>query len=648
MKTQGWYSTHSRKRMFRIIAWAWVTMLGLSCGWNWYQVGQSVNMFAEAEARASYDKDLVYRRWAALQGGVYVPPSETTPANPYLAHLSDRDLVTVGGKRLTLVNPAYMTRQVHALGQEQYGTLGHITSLTPLNPKNTADSWETEALRRFATGEKEVVSLEAIDGQLHLRFMRPLITEKTCLKCHAAQGYKEGDIRGGISVSVPFSPYATIAQQQRKQLLLAHLLIGGLGLLGLWKGNRLLGASETALLKSEERLKSILDTALDGFCIFDTQGCILEVSQTFCQMCGYSAKELLGMRVADLQPFETENELCNRIGKILAWGEDRFESKLRCKDGNIIDVEMSIQFKPQVSEHLVAFLRDITERKRAEDALLRKDALLRAMVRNLPFDFWVRDTNQRIIMQSDESVHLWGDLTSDQPLVGQFDNQTVELWNKNNRRVLEGNIISEDCTLVIRNGEQRAFHNIVAPIRDGSAILGILGINIDITERKRAEEERKHLQAQLIQAQKMQAIGTLAGGIAHDFNNILGAVLGYAEMARDASPSESAVAKDLNKVLEAGYRAAALVKQILTFSRQGQNERVLLEPVHMVKEAIKLLRPTLPSTITIKQQFDPGVQPIFADPTQIHQIVMNLCTNAYHAMEQTGGTLEITIKSCCY
>jgi signal transduction histidine kinase/CheY-like chemotaxis protein len=166
----------------------------------------------------------------------------------------------------------------------------------------------------------------------------------------------------------------------------------------------------------------------------------------------------------------------------------------------------------------------------------------------------------------------------------------------------------------------------------------------DITEHKRAEEVKESLQAQLLQAQKMEAIGTLAGGIAHDFNNILGAVIGYAEMARDACLAGTDIANDLDRVLEAGNRAASLVKQILAFSREVSNERIPLEPVHLVKEALKLLRPALPSTITIKQQFDACTKPIIADPTQIHQIVMNLCTNAFHAMEQTGGILEITLK----
>ncbi len=172
----------------------------------------------------------------------------------------------------------------------------------------------------------------------------------------------------------------------------------------------------------------------------------------------------------------------------------------------------------------------------------------------------------------------------------------------------------------------------------------MIGTLSDITGRKRAEEETIALQLQLIQAQKMEAIGTLAGGIAHDFNNILGAIIGYTEIAIDDLPQESMTASHLTKVLGASQRASTLVKQILAFSRQANIQRVPLQPSTIVKEAIKLLRPSLPSTITIQQQIDTSIRPILADPTQVHQILMNLCTNAFHAMEQDGGTLTITLK----
>jgi hypothetical protein len=123
------------------------------------------------EAKGSYNKDLVYRRWAARQGGVYVKPSLHTQPNPYLSHLPDRDLTSLSGIELTLVNPAYMTRQVHELAEQQYGALGHITSLNPLRPENAPDAWEGETLRNFEQGQREAIIETMINGQPYLRLM---------------------------------------------------------------------------------------------------------------------------------------------------------------------------------------------------------------------------------------------------------------------------------------------------------------------------------------------------------------------------------------------------------------------------------------------------------------------------------------------
>jgi PAS domain S-box-containing protein len=171
-----------------------------------------------------------------------------------------------------------------------------------------------------------------------------------------------------------------------------------------------------------------------------------------------------------------------------------------------------------------------------------------------------------------------------------------------------------------------------------------LGIVIDITERKEAEEEKKSLQSRLIQAQKMEAIGTLAGGIAHDFNNILGAILGYAEMVQEDSPAGSMARKDIDQVVKASHRAKDLVKQILAFSRQAQTDHIPVQPGGIIKEALKMLRSSLPATIDIRQDIDPEAGLILADPTHIHQVMVNLCTNAFHAMEETGGALTISLK----
>ena len=165
---------------------------------------QTAMELAVGGSTSNFEKDVVYRKWASIHGGVYVPVSEHTPPNPYLANVPNRDVETTSGLKLTLVNPAYMTRQVHELGLADYGLRGHITSLNPLRPENAPDEWERKSLEEFNRGKDEVWSLEKINDKVYLRYMRPFLVDSSCLKCHAHQGYKVGDIRGGISVSCPW------------------------------------------------------------------------------------------------------------------------------------------------------------------------------------------------------------------------------------------------------------------------------------------------------------------------------------------------------------------------------------------------------------------------------------------------------------
>lgn len=166
----------------------------------------------------------------------------------------------------------------------------------------------------------------------------------------------------------------------------------------------------------------------------------------------------------------------------------------------------------------------------------------------------------------------------------------------------------------------------------------------DITDRKWEEEEKSKLQAQLRQAQKMESIGTLAGGIAHDFNNALTPIMVQTELAKLNIPADSPVQEGLDEIMKAGHRAKELVKQILTFSRQSEQQRLPVDLTPMVKECMKMLRSSIPTTIDIRQDIAEVSCTVMADPTQMHQIVMNLCTNASQAMQETGGLLEVSLK----
>jgi PAS domain S-box-containing protein len=188
-----------------------------------------------------------------------------------------------------------------------------------------------------------------------------------------------------------------------------------------------------------------------------------------------------------------------------------------------------------------------------------------------------------------------------------------------------------------KNGNERVifWHN--ALLRDDNGnIEGVLSSGEDITEQEQLEQ-------QLRQSQKMEAIGTLAGGIAHDFNNILTAIIGYTELARYEQSAESPIKTDLDEVLNACNRAKELVQQILTFGRKGDQQLKPLRIQLIIKEALKLLRASLPTTIKMTQNIDPDCEAVFADPTEIHQLLMNLCTNAYHAMRESGGLLSVSL-----
>lgn len=233
-----------------LIAVLWTALAGLSLAWNFFQMGAELEDLARTQANMAFEKDLIYRRWSASLGGLYAPVTPLTPPNPHL-RVPERDLTTPGGRELTLINPAYMTRLVHELGRRELGLRGHITSLRPLRPENAPDPWEAQALEQFATGHKQASGRAEMEGRPYLRFMRPLHYEKVCQGCHAAQGYELGQVMGGISVAVPLEPLLAVTSHHQRLMALTHGLLWGLGMLGLVLAFRGLQRRQQARLRAE-------------------------------------------------------------------------------------------------------------------------------------------------------------------------------------------------------------------------------------------------------------------------------------------------------------------------------------------------------------------------------------------------------------
>jgi signal transduction histidine kinase len=208
----------------------WTVVLGGFLYWNISKAKIQTFDLAEKEAWTILNKDRAIRFWATAHGGVYVPTDERTPPSPYLSHIPERDVVTPSGKKLTLLNPAYVTRQVMEEFSELYGIKGHLTGIAVLNPANAPDEWEKKAITAVQLGAEDFSEVNEINGVPYLRAMLPMITEKGCLKCHERQGFKEKGIYGGVSIAIPISDYLDLQDHAIKTLGYTHSLVWFLGL----------------------------------------------------------------------------------------------------------------------------------------------------------------------------------------------------------------------------------------------------------------------------------------------------------------------------------------------------------------------------------------------------------------------------------
>ncbi|MGD9975376.1 MAG: PAS domain S-box protein [Desulfatirhabdiaceae bacterium] len=403
--------------------------------------------------------------------------------------------------------------------------------------------------------------------------------------------------------------------------------------------------AEESLRESEERLRTILQTAMDGFWILDTQGRILEVNKTYCQMSDYSEQELLTMSIFDLEVIESVNDTTARIQKIIASGADRFESQHRSKYGRIFDVEVIVQYRPIEGGRFVCFLRDITARKLVEDALIESENKFRLTFNFSPDSVNINRLHDGLYVDINEGFTRLTGFTRDD-VIGRTS-LDIRIWNNptDRQKLVQGlqeHGIYENLEAQFRSKDGR----LITALMSARVILlknipHIISITRDITEVKL-------MQAQRQQAQRIEAIGSLAGGIAHDLNNILFPISGLSEILLDEIPPDNPAHGSIEQIYKSAQRGSELVKQILAFSRKSTPQKMPIRIQSVLKEALKLARSSIPMNIEITSNIKPDCGMVLADPTHVHQISMNLITNAYHAVETNGGIIDIELKETVF
>lgn len=365
-----------RQTVFILAVLFWTVFTLSILLWSLEQVDQRILNSALVQARSSIEQDIRYRRWNASHGGVYGEVSDSLKPNQYLK-IPDRDIITPSGKVLTKINPAYMTRQAHTHGAIESGVIGHLTSLNPVRPENKADPWETEALKAMRTDPSLKSTVEEREGGAYLRAMLPLITEKGCLKCHEEQGYKLGEIRGGISSSVPLAPLFKNAWRERLGLMTVFSLAWLLGcaiIIGIYRHTKI----ETNLRRSEAKYRTLVETMSEGTLIIDNQGKILFASTPMGKMLGRSPENLENMNFQEfISPNSTSTfnqglESC-AVGKV-----NSFEIEL-IKHNNTTIFTL---FSPQLLEDkrnenlgILSTVTNITNQKTLENELFRRKRL---------------------------------------------------------------------------------------------------------------------------------------------------------------------------------------------------------------------------------------------------------------------------------
>ncbi len=555
----------------------------------------------------------------------------------------------------------------------EYATIqgGPVSSLFP-RPEAAAEA-QSLVEKVFATRKTQIIEgvLKIVDkkiwGRAHLRSLKmganaSLLVLVEDLTLEKTQLHLQQKLRKELEVRVEkrTADLAEINQQLQNEIAvrkraeaelvknrhqLEELVIGRTSELNQMVGKLRQEAKERkkieeSLRASERRLNVAFRANPAAVSIASLkEGRYLEVNDSFCQFTGHRRDEVVGRTDTELRYWVNARQRNKMIRLLREKGEVHdYEALFRCSDGSMRVVSISAEdIELEGRPHILSIMMDVTERKRAEADHIRLITAMEQIAESILI------TDPKGVLKYANSAFENVSGYSRAEAVGMHisqlrspDNDKDVLAqakvNLDKGKAWTGRLVSKKKT-----GQLYEVETTISPVKGQSGRL----INFVVVERDVTNEVR--MEERLRQAEKMEAVGKLAGGIAHDFNNILGAMMGYLHLAMDQLAEDAPVKQDLENVLKAGNRAKELIHQILTFGRQTEQQHHPLEVAPLVKEALKLLRASIPSTIDIRRNIDPTVGRIMGDPTQIHQVIINLCTNAFHAMSGGHGILDVSL-----
>jgi PAS domain S-box-containing protein len=392
--------------------------------------------------------------------------------------------------------------------------------------------------------------------------------------------------------------------------------------------------------RAQESLKlfrRLIDQSNDGIEVIDpVTGNFLDVNERTCLRLGYTRREMLAMNLKDIEVRpESLFALPLVIEEARRSGFRVVEGLHRRKNGTTFPVEANVQYIQMEREYLVAVVRDITERKNTEDRIAEQAALLEKAQDAI----FVRDLQHRVTFWNASSERLYGWRVSE--VIGRRVTDLIyddlQLFQRAMEQVLETGEWTGELEQVSKDGKPLLVESRWNLVRDEKGEpKSILTLNTDISEKKK-------LEAQFLRTQRMESIGTLAGGIAHDLNNVLAPILMAVELLSEKITDDQS--RSLLATLKASSEHGAdLVKQVLSFARGLEGQRVLVSPGHLIREIQKIVRDTFPKNINFAFNFSPDLWTVTGDPTQLHQVFMNLCVNARDAMPN-GGDLTIDMQN---